>query len=266
VREQAGRTRASFSRLVGAHVDLAKAEMGEIADEIKVIAILGGILFGLALLLVDLLFVGTWLFVGEWLFGSLGWGLLHGTLATVGVMTAVGLALVGATMRPALLGFVVAVVVTIVLSLLFASNVLRNTSEYVASQLALSVTIVDPVAVPGALAGGILLGLLLLIVGWRGGGTRTGVVGLVAGFVLGVILGAVLGGWRWQTHTAIAFSIAVGLMIWMIAAVALALREGIDPAKRFSRLKPSRTMATVNETRGWMQQQWARQRKKLTSR
>jgi hypothetical protein len=266
VREQFGRAKAAFGRLIGAHRALLMAELGEIVAQIKIIAVLAGILVGLGLLLVHLLYIGGWLFLGEWLFGSLGWGLLHGALFTIGVMTAVGLVLAGGPARAAVTGAVVAIVLTVLLSLLLASNVLRDTSEYAASQLALAVPLLDPVALPGALIGGVVVGVLLLISGLRAGGLRAAIPGLIGGFILGFIVGAILGGWRWQTHTAIAFSIAIGLLLWPVLSAILAMRSGIDTKKRFGHLYPKETVATVNETRGWLQQQWARQRKKLTSR
>lgn len=74
LRAQVGATRDATKRLVGAHVELAKAEIGEIADEIKKVVALVGIAIGAAIIAGLLLTVGLPLFLGEWIFGSIGWG------------------------------------------------------------------------------------------------------------------------------------------------------------------------------------------------
>ena len=78
--EQISATKASFGRLWRAHVNLLKAEFNEIASQLKQIATLAGVALGIALMTGTLLYVGGWLFMGEWLFGSIGWGLAHGVL------------------------------------------------------------------------------------------------------------------------------------------------------------------------------------------
>ncbi len=85
LRAQIGATKDATQRLVSAHIELAKAEIGEVADEIKRIAILVGIAIGVGIAAGLLLSVGLPLFLGEWIFGSIGWGLLHGLLFLVAV-------------------------------------------------------------------------------------------------------------------------------------------------------------------------------------
>ena len=88
LREQFGATRAAAIGLVKAHLELARAEFADILDEIKLVAILVGLAF-VALFAVSLLLpIGLSLFIGETLFGSLGWGVLHGTLLLLGVAMA----------------------------------------------------------------------------------------------------------------------------------------------------------------------------------
>ena len=66
--------------LLRAHVDLAKAEAEEIKDEVARAAALGaGGDRVCVILLAFLVPIGTILFYGDWIFGSIGWGLLHGT-------------------------------------------------------------------------------------------------------------------------------------------------------------------------------------------
>lgn len=85
VRAQLGAVIAAARRLVSAHLGLARAEGGEIMDEVGRVALLGGIAFAL-LLLVGLLFpIGLMLFLGEWIFGSIGWGVLLGSLLLIDI-------------------------------------------------------------------------------------------------------------------------------------------------------------------------------------
>lgn len=81
LRAQIGAVRSALHRLLGAHVELAKAEAGEIGSEIGRVALLGGVALGALLLVVILLTLGGLLFLAEWLLGSIGWGVLLGTLA-----------------------------------------------------------------------------------------------------------------------------------------------------------------------------------------
>lgn len=95
LRDQLGATFNAAKRLGRAHVDLAKAEAGEIAGEVgKLIALIGlalGFLFAVGILIA----VGVPLFLAEWLLGSMGWGVLLGAfllldLALITVLVALG--------------------------------------------------------------------------------------------------------------------------------------------------------------------------------
>src|SRR5688572_164441 len=65
VMEQFGRTRSSFSRLVRAHIDLFKAEIGEIIDKVKFMGTLAGVALIVLLFVGNMLYVGGFLFLGE---------------------------------------------------------------------------------------------------------------------------------------------------------------------------------------------------------
>jgi hypothetical protein len=95
LRDQLGSTINAAKRLGRAHVDLAKAEAGEIAGEVgKLIALIAlalGFLFAVGILIA----VGVPLFLAEWLLGSMGWGVLLGAfllldLALITVLVALG--------------------------------------------------------------------------------------------------------------------------------------------------------------------------------
>lgn len=87
--------RDQFRRLADAHVELAKAELADILDEVKRVAVLVGLAAGLLVFVGFLLPIGLLLFLGEWLFGSLGWGVLHGTEAFVAIAVSLVLAALG---------------------------------------------------------------------------------------------------------------------------------------------------------------------------
>jgi hypothetical protein len=95
LRAQLGAVIAAARRLVSAHVGLAKAEGGEIMGEVGRVALLGCIAIA-ALLFVGLLFpIGLLLFLGEWIFGSIGWGVLLGSLLLIDITVFAGLVAVG---------------------------------------------------------------------------------------------------------------------------------------------------------------------------
>jgi hypothetical protein len=82
-------------RLVGAHVDLAKAEAGEIGAEIGRVALLVGIALGAIFALALLLPIGLLLFLGDLVFGSIGWGVLLGSIVLIDVALLAALVALG---------------------------------------------------------------------------------------------------------------------------------------------------------------------------
>ncbi len=80
VGEAIGDTRAAFMRMLEAHIALLRAELAIAGQELGIIVGLAAGALALAILVVILLYVGTFLFIGDWLFGSMGWGIIHGTL------------------------------------------------------------------------------------------------------------------------------------------------------------------------------------------
>ena len=157
-----GRTRAAIQRLVSAHIDLLKAELEQALREVAIIAGLAAVALVLALLLLILVWVGTWLFLGEWLFGSMGWGILHGTLFTIALIVPIGLNLAGGSVGAWARAFVISLVVAIVLSVLFASNVMRTTAVWLGEQLQPSLSFA-PSALP-TLGAGVVGALVLAVV------------------------------------------------------------------------------------------------------
>lgn len=82
-------------RLLTAHVDLAKAEAAEIGAEIKAVMLLAGLAIGALLALAFLLPIGLLLYLGDLLFGSIGWGVLLGSVALVDLAVLAALVAVG---------------------------------------------------------------------------------------------------------------------------------------------------------------------------
>ena len=68
------------------------------------------------LLVLGLLYVGGFLFFGEWLFGSMGWGIIHGTLLGAAFIGFVGINLAGGDVRAYGAGAAVGLVVTVLLA------------------------------------------------------------------------------------------------------------------------------------------------------
>ena len=97
--DQLKATRDAAMALVMAHVELAKAEAGQIAGEVGRVAALGALAIALVIFAVFLVVIGTSLFLGEWLLGSMGWGVLHGFLLFVSVAMAAVLGALGIAPR-----------------------------------------------------------------------------------------------------------------------------------------------------------------------
>lgn len=95
LRDQIRRVRDAVRRLLTAHIDLAKAEAGEIGTEVKRVAVLVGIALGALFSLALLLPIGLLLFLGELLFGSIGWGVLLGSFVLIDAAVLAGLVAVG---------------------------------------------------------------------------------------------------------------------------------------------------------------------------
>ena len=254
--EQIGRTRSSVSRLASAHVGLLKAEIGEILDQIKVIGMLAGIVLVLALFMGNMLYIGGLLFLGEWLFGSIGWGLAHGVLLALALIVILVLGMLGAPARASLIGLLIAVVLTVGIALLCGSNVAYNTAVRLGSNVA------QPFGSPGviaAIAGAVIGALVFMLLLARMAGRGGAVAGLLVGALMGALVGWLIGGAPWTWPPAAGFAITIGLICWPIFAAAAAL-PGLDPGERFSRLYPKQSIEAFEETRTFLEEQWASRR------
>lgn len=239
-------------RLVRAHIDLAKAEANAIKGELIRAVALAGLALGVTLLAIILLVVGLSLFLGEWLLGSLGWGVLHGTLLLFGIAIACGIAAVGVDGgrigRSFVVGVIAAVVVGVVMALGLPNEAYTRVGE--ASLPGIEPGI-RPLLVGAIIVGviGLVLGLIVAIRG-RDGGFRFGALigGLIAGALLGAISSADLG-----VQVGAGIGIAFGYIVWLVMMIADVARSGIDTESLKARFYPTQTIETSKETLAWLQ-------------
>lgn len=247
LRRQLAATKEAILGLLRAHIDLAKAEAGEIKGEVAWIAAFVGIAIACALLLGILVPVGGILFAGDWLFGSIGWGLLHGTLTLVAAaLTAI---VVGLKVKGVGTDVAAAAVIGIVLSILFGASLPHAgwellgtaTGAFLPQWQALAVAVIAV----GAL--GLLLGL---VGGARSGGISGGVIGLILGGLAGAALGAFTA-ISFDVQAGAAVGVTIGLMAWIVLLGARTARQGIDTEALKARLWPQTTIDTTMETIEW---------------
>lgn len=250
IREQLGATFEAAKRLIRAHIDLAKAEAGEIVDEVKRMVALAALALGLLLLVSLLIALGLPLFLGEWVFGSLGWGLLLGLffyldLAAVALLLAVGVSgrRLGASFGWAVL---LGAVVGLVLGLDLAHRGWTSLGESIAPNL-------DPATRPMVVAVvglAIVVGVLGLIAGVRrGAGAAFG--GLVAGAIGGALLG-LLSSATIPATVGAALGVLVALIAWPALAGRSVMRTGIDGEALKQRFIPDQTIELTKETIEWV--------------
>lgn len=250
LRAQLGETFAAGKRLFRAHVDLAKAEMSEIVDEVKRMVALIGAAIGI-LVLAGLLFaIGLFLFLGEWLFGSIGWGVLLGTLLLVDAAAiAILLAL---DIKAARLGsaFVIAAIAGVVVGVVFGLDLTHRGWTTLGDAVA---AFYDPstrtvlLAIGASAAVGAILGLLNRMAG--------GVGDAVAGVVVGAIVGAIVG---LLTVISVpptvgaALGVLVALVVWPILAARDLMRTGVDGEAIMKKFTPDETIGLTKETIEWV--------------
>jgi MFS family permease len=238
-------TREALLGLVRAHVDLAKAEADEIKGEVARAAALGAFALACVLFLGLLLGIGLFLFLGEAVFGSMGWGLLHGTLLLVALAVFAGLLAIRVPRLGAM--FLVALVTGAVVAVLMGAHLPNEAWRRIGEGLNVGV---DPGVRPllvGTLVIALVGGLVGLLLGYRGGAA---VGGLFGGLVLGAIVGALSAltpGWR----VGIALGITVWLLAWPVLMGVTVAREGVDGEALKARFWPQTTIDTTKETIEW---------------
>lgn len=223
----------------------------------------------LLLLLSLLLYVGLFLFLGEWLFGSMGWGLLHGTLVPLVAITGIGLNLAGAWDGVYSRGLLAGLAVAIGLGLLFASDLLRAAAVEAGRRLEPELAL-EPALLPtlaGLVVGAVLVALVAPVVAARRGAGAAALGGaFVAGLATGSAMGAILGSVTFDVPGAFAVSITLGLLAVMGVSALLAVDHGIDPEKRYEQLIPRASMAAAQATRDALKEEYVRQKRRVLGR
>jgi len=115
LREQVGATINAGKRLLTAHLNLAKAEAGEIAGEVGQLVALVALAIGLLFTVGILILVGLPLFLADWLLGSMGWGVLLGAFLLIDLAVVVLLGAVGVGKGRQLTAWVVGVILGVAL-------------------------------------------------------------------------------------------------------------------------------------------------------
>lgn len=198
------------------------------------------------LLLGILLPIGLVLFIGEWVFGSIGWGLLHGTLTLIAVaLTAL---FVAVRVRGLRWDLAIAVMIGIVLAILFALALPNALWRTVGDSVGLG----DPAWRP-LVSGVVILGILGALVGLVLGATSdrgSAAGGLAVGLVAGSLAGA-FSAISFEARAGVAAGVAVGLAAWPALMGARTARHGIDFEDLKSRFWPQATIDTTMETIEW---------------
>lgn len=246
---------------MGAHVELAKAEFGDIGDAVKRAAAYVGVAIGAAVFAGLLVAVGTPLFLGEWLFGSIGWGVLLGLLLMLAIAVAAGVKALDTSRSwgiggPFLAAAVLGIVIGIVLGLDLTNRAWTAAGDAVAANLDASYRPLVVAAASLAVIGGVIG----LIGGAAAGGVGAGVAGLVGGAIAGALLG-VLTAIATGPRVGAAIGVAAGLLAWIGLMGTDIARHGVDTDELKERFWPDRTIEVTKETI-----EWARERMPLLRR
>jgi hypothetical protein len=198
--------------------------------------------------------IGTILFIGEALFGSLGWGVLHGTLFLVGIAIVLAMAAVrfpsGPLLRGLVVGAVIGIVVGVVLGLDLTNRGWTALGDQVAGTIPADIRpLVVAVGVLGVL--GAVVGLLM---GARAGGGGGAVGGLIGGLIVGALLGA-LTAIALGPRVGAAIGVTVALLVWLALMAREIASRGIDMADLKQRYWPQDTIDTTKETIEWVREQ-----------
>ena len=250
LRAQVGTTFGAGKRLLNAHIDLAKAELADIVDEVKRMVAFIGAAIGILFVAAFLFLIGGILFLGEWLFGSIGWGVLLGFLLLADV--ALVLVLLALDVKGGRIGssFVVAAVAGVVVGVVLALNLTHRGWTALGDQVAAAY---DPQTRAVLLAIGIaaaVLGVLGFLFQIRNG-IGAAIAGLVGGAVVGALLGALT-----VVEIPVGAGAAIGVLVTLVAWPVLAgrdvMRTGVDGEALKKKFTPDETIGLTKETIEWV--------------
>lgn len=208
-----------------------------------------------ALVLLGILLpVGLTLFLGEWLFGSLGWGLLHGTLFLLAVALVAAFGAFGSSGGSVGRGVIVALLIGVVVGILVALDLPNAAWARLGESAGLGV---DPSVRPlvvGVIVLALAGALLGAVIAAGVGGSGAALGGLFGGAVLGAFLGA-FSAITFGVQAGAAVGVSAGLIAWpVISGIGLA-RTGMDMEALKARFWPSVTIDTAKETIEWVRSQ-----------
>lgn len=252
IRAQLGATFAAGKRLLNAHIDLAKAEAADIAGSVARMVGLFAVAFVMVLLVGMLFLVGGMLFLGEWLFGSIGWGVLLGSLLLLDVALSCVLVALDVSAKRVGASFGAAAILGVIVGVVMGLDLTHRGWTALGDSLAAQF---DPNTRAVLLAMGILalvfavIGVVLGIRAHAGGG---GIVARLVGFA---ILGAFLGGLTVisiPAQVGAALGVLVALIAWPVLAGRDLLRTGIDGEALKKKFMPETTIELTKETIEWV--------------
>lgn len=256
-------------RMLEAHLALLRAELSLAGRELGIIVGLGAAALALVFLMGLLLYIGSWLFFGELLFGSMGWGIIHGSLLNVALIGFIGVNLAGGSTRSYGWGFVIGLITGLVVAIVLATNALPQGATTVAGEAQESIDLARNLLATliGVVIGAALLALVALILGWRERlrGKRLGWV-VVAGALAGAFIGAIVASSLWSYAGAAAIGITIGLLTWISVGGWLAYRRGFDPETRYANLVPRRSIESLEVSRDFVKAQMKRQKDRMMGR
>ncbi len=235
-----------------AHLELARAELGAIAEDAAQVGLALGLVAACLVFVGLLVPVGLTLFVGEWLFGSLAWGVLLGTefaIALAVVLVLDALEVPRSILVRRLAGaLVLGLIIAFLLGLAATNYICAAVGQAILPGVARADRPLVTAALVGVIGGG-LLGLLVAAV--RVGANR--ISALVGGLAGGALAGLVLGAFSAISFTpevGTAIGLAVFLVLWP-GLSALELR-GYDWGALKARFYPGTTIKTAQETLEWL--------------
>jgi hypothetical protein len=245
-------TRDAGIGLAKAHIDLAKAEFSAIKGEITRVLALAGIAIAVVLFALILVVIGTSMFLGEWLLGSIGWGVLHGTLLFAAIAIACTVAALGVSSARIGRAFIAAVILGVIvgvgLALALPNRAYRSIGE---STLPTVEAGVRPLVV-----GMIVVGVVGLVIGviaaFRASGAGARVSSIVGSALVGVVLGAI-SAIETGVQVGAAIGITAGYLVWIALMAMDIARSGVDTDALKARFYPSQTIETSKETLAWLQ-------------
>lgn len=273
--EAIGGLRGAIMRVLRAHIALLRAELAITGRELGIIIGLAVGALVIAILVGILLYVGTFLFLGDWLFGSMGWGIIHGTLIGAVFIAFVAIDLAGGDLSRYGLGALVGIVVTIILAALLLSNLGNESGEAIRRFL---VDEFETERLPFGdewlvLLSGLVLGALIglvvgLLIAWRAGLSGSARSSTVVGLMfVGLLAFGIYLPTRYQAPDGVlGLAITIGLIVWIATGVLLAARKGFDPEARYADLVPRESIEAAKRTRTYLEEQWRRQKRRMLGR